>query len=362
MNIKRIFFIILILSLVSILLITAVSSYVNTNNGTSVFNSEGGIGEISNKDLLSVVAEEIVPLSIENMRKQNYPGSDLNIEQTLSAGSNYNRYVVSYISDEYKIYALLTVPKGEKPENGWPVIVFNHGYIPPAQYRTTEKYIAYTDAFARNGYIVLKSDYRGHGDSEGYPEGAYYSTAYTRDVLNAVSSIKKYPDADQNNIGMWGHSMGGHITLRSMVVTDDIKAGVIWAGVVASYEDMALNWSRSRPWRPSPEESSFRRTSRQDLIDKFGGFDVNKSFWSSISPINYVNDISGPVQIHHGTQDPEVPVLFSEKLNQALIDNEKTTELYIYEGDDHNISKNLNTALNRSIEHFDKYLKPNNDN
>jgi len=29
---------------------------------------------------------------------------------------------------------------------------------------------------------------------------------------------------------MWGHSMGGEITLRAMVVSRDINAGVIWAG------------------------------------------------------------------------------------------------------------------------------------
>ena len=47
------------------------------------------------------------------------------------------------------------------------VVIFNHGYIPPAQHRTTERYVAYVDAFARNGYIVFRSDYRGHGNSEG---------------------------------------------------------------------------------------------------------------------------------------------------------------------------------------------------
>lgn len=187
------------------------------------------------------LTKELSPLSIEYMREQEYPGSDIVIEQTLPPGSNYNRYIASYKSDGLKIYALLTVPIGQRPTTGWPVVIFNHGYIQPEQYRTTEKYLAYTDAFSRNGYIVLKSDYRGHGNSEGKPEGAYYSPAYTIDILNAVSSIKKYQDADPKRIGMWGHSMGGMIILRSMVITKDIKTGEIWAGVVASYEDLANN-------------------------------------------------------------------------------------------------------------------------
>lgn len=317
--------------------------------------------------LNQTVKKELHPLSIEYMRQNQSAswrtGSDIAIEETLSPGPNYNRYIASYKSGALKIYALLTMPQGQKLRNGspreagWPVIIFNHGYIPPNQYQTTERYVAYVDAFARNGYIVFKPDYRGHGNSQGNPEGAYYSPAYTIDVLNAVVSIKKFKEADPNRIGMWGHSMGGSITLRSMVITKDIKAGVIWAGVVASYKDMAENWRRSRPWVPSEREQAFRRPGRQALIDKYGDFDKNPDFWKSIAPISYVKDISGPVQIHHGTLDEEVPVLFSERLNDALKKENKTVEFYTYSGDDHNISNNLDLALQRSVEFFDKYVK-----
>src|SRR5438034_6094047 len=44
-------------------------------------------------------ASTTFPLAIETMRHKQYPGSDIAIEQTLSPGSNYSRYVVSYISD-----------------------------------------------------------------------------------------------------------------------------------------------------------------------------------------------------------------------------------------------------------------------
>jgi len=206
------------------------------------------------------------PLSIESMRKREYPGSEIVVEQTLSPGSNYNRYIVSYKSEGLKIFALLTVPRGDPPEGGWPAIVFNHGYIPPEQYATTERYVAYVDGFASNEYIVIKPDYRGHGNSEGEPQGAYFSPGYTVDVLNAVSSIKNYPSVNPDKIGMWGHSLGGSITLRSMVVSGNIKAGVIWAGVVASYEDMMSNWRRDRPWRPSERENMAHRPSRQNLV------------------------------------------------------------------------------------------------
>ena len=126
------------------------------------------------------------PLAIDAMRQRDYPGSDLMIEQTLAAGAGYQRFIASYRSDGLKIFGLLTVPNGARPARGWPVIIFNHGYIPPQQYRTTERYVAYVDAFARAGYIVFKSDYRGHGSSDGTASGAYNTPGYTNDVLNAV--------------------------------------------------------------------------------------------------------------------------------------------------------------------------------
>jgi fermentation-respiration switch protein FrsA (DUF1100 family) len=297
------------------------------------------------------------PLTIEAMRQREYPGSNIVIEETLAPGSNYNRYYVSYLSEGLKIYALLTVPRGEKPDTGWPVIVFNHGYIPPDVYKTTERYIAYVDAFARNGYIVLRSDYRGHDRSEGEPTGAYGSPGYVVDVLNAVASAKRYPGADPNRIGMWGHSLGGYITLRSMVIANDIKAGVIWAGVVGSYADLLNRWRRRTPQPPPGNIPQGARRWRQSLQDEYGPPEQNPQFWESISANSYLQDLSGPVQLHHGTADTSVPLEFSELLKQQIEEEGGAVELFAYPGDNHNISINLGAALTRSVQFFDRYVK-----
>ncbi len=303
-------------------------------------------------------ATPLHPLMIEVMRQQSYPGSELVIEEALDLGSNYNRYIVSYQSEGLKIYALLTVPQGEKPESGWPIIVFNHGYIPPDEYRTTERYVAYVDAFASAGYIVIRPDYRGHGDSEGEPATAYGSTDYTVDVLNAMASAQRHPDADPDRVGMWGHSMGGSITLRAMVVSEEIRAGVIWAGVVARYPDLMERWRRRYLEMPTPTPGPDGTSPGWYLwLLPYAPYEDDPVFWESIDPTSHLGLLSSPLQIHHGTADESVPVEYSEYLYERLREIGATAELYLYEGDNHNISNNLYTALQRSVEFFDRYVK-----
>ncbi len=282
------------------------------------------------------------PLTIEYLRLQSYNGGEIQFIETLESGANYSRHYVSYQSEGLTIYALLTIPNGEPPETGWPVIIFNHGYIPPDQYRTTERYVAYVDAFARSGYIVLRPDYRGHDRSEGEPRGAYRHPDYVIDVLNATEAMKKFSQADPQRIGMWGHSMGGYITLRAMVVDPDIRAGVIWAGVVAAYDDLALNW--------------FRR-GRDLLIAQYGLPDENPELWQSLSANYYLEDLSGPIQLHHGTLDTSVPVAQSERLYSQLLAAGQVAELYIYPGDNHNLSVEFVAAMGRSLSFFYRHVK-----
>lgn len=300
-----------------------------------------------------------VPLSIAAMRSRTYPGSDIIIEQKLSPGTNYDQYLTSYQSDGLKIYALLTVPRGQKPVSGWPVILFNHGYIPPEVYCTTERYVAYVDALARSGYIVFKPDFRGNGLSQGEPEGAYYSPAYTIDDLNALASIKRYKDANPNRIGVWGHSMGGNVTLRDLVVRPrDFQAAVIWGGVVGNYNDLMNNWQRRVVYHPSPSELALRNRSRQQLVDQYGTPQTNPSFWQSIDPTSFLSDIDTPLQLDVGGSDEEVPVDFSRQLRNSLQQSGKTVEYYEYPGDNHNISHHFSQAMRQTIAFFDRYLKP----
>jgi len=286
------------------------------------------------------------------MRQGSYPGSEIVVDQKLDAGADYQRYYVYYLSQGFKIYALLTVPDGKMPKGGWPGIVFNHGYIPPAEYHTTERYVAYVDRLARSGYVVFRIDYRGHGHSEGEAEGAYGDPGYEVDVLNAVASLKRYPQVNPQKIGMWGHSMGGYLTLRCMVISKDVKVGVIWSGVVAPYPDLLYNW----PAGPSIPPANSRQW-MDDWPAQFGTPEENPAFWDSISANSYLADLSGPLQLHYGSADEEVPPSFSESLAEQAGAAGHPVELYVYLGDDHNLTNYFNLAMDRTIAFFDAVLK-----
>lgn len=289
------------------------------------------------------------------MRSRAYPGSEITVDQTLEPGPGYDRFIVHYFSEGLKIFALLTRPSGDPPATGWPVIVFNHGFIQPGDYKPTEHYEKYVDALASHGYIVFRPDYRGHGASEGVATGGYSTPAYTVDVLNAVSSIAYLVKADSHRIGMWGHSMGGQITLRAMVTTCClIRAGVIWAGVVAPYDQIITQWEvTSTPPGPTPVATNWR----QGFVADHGDLQTNPAFWAEISPNSFLADISGPLEIHHGGGDIVVPVDMSRLLYGEMLQAGRTVYFFEYPGDDHNISHNFDLAMQRTLEFFDRYVK-----
>lgn len=329
-----------ILLIIIVLSLTAAAVVIFTKSGTPVINpiTPSSVGQ---------TPEQNLPIFIENLRNRSYPSSEIIIKETLSPGINYSRYIASYTSDGLKIYGLLTIPTSNKPEKGFPTVVFLHGYINPKQYVTTQDYIASQDGLAKNGFVTFKPDLRGHGKSEGEPSGAHFSESYIVDALNLISSLKNYQNTDPEKIGVWGHSNGGEMMLRLMVTSKDIKAGVSWAGVVGSFEDM-LETHRDR--------IPFMRQTPQ-LVSVNGLPSTNLKFWSKIDPYYFLENISGPIQLHHGDSDKQVPIELSVHLKEELEKEGKVVEFYRYNGADHNFSGTaFGSAIQRSVNFFKKYL------
>ena len=289
------------------------------------------------------------PLYIESLRAREYPASEIIIEETLEAGSNYKRLIASYLSDGYKIYGLLTIPDDPKPKDGFPTILFLHGYIAPDTYVTTADYVVTQDGLANSGFVTYKPDLRGHGRSEGIASGAHFSETYVVDSLNAISALEIYEEVDPNRIGVWGHSNGGLMGLRVIVITDKIKACVFWAGVVGSYPDMLETYI---------SKIDFLQRLAPIVIEEFGSPSANPDYWNRIDPYTYLDFISGPVQLHHGISDSSVPIELSISLSNTLQEKGKEVEFYQYAGAGHNMyGTAFSEAMNRTILFFKTHLK-----
>jgi dipeptidyl aminopeptidase/acylaminoacyl peptidase len=281
--------------------------------------------------------------------------SALTIVRDLGDQGGYRNTVGSFQSDGLTEYTLVSTPTGLKPAAGWPVIILAHGYIDPAVYQTAgSDYSSIISGLARAGYLVVKPDYRGHGQSQGLPEGGHFSPAYAYDVLNLISSLKHYPDANPARIGLLGHSLGGHVALRTIVVSKDIKATVFVAGVVGSLSDILYNWPHSPMLADRPVATV--SGARQALIAKYGDPKSNPPFWDSASAINYVSFVTGAVQINHDINDSVVPKYFSDRLAGALAAAHKPAEYFTYPGDDHQFSANHTLLMQRILAFYAAHL------
>lgn len=273
------------------------------------------------------------PAFMEQLRRREYKGGEIKIEETLAHNNSYTSYIFSYPSDNLKIYGMINIPEGE---GQFPVIILNHGYFNPSSFNSGDGTRTIADILATNGYITIASDYRGHGQSEddGQRRGGH-KPEFAIDILNLIVSIKNIEKADLNNIGMWGHSMGGEVSLRVAEATDKIKAIVLWAPTSANASDNANFYG-----------GGHGRSSNDPEID-------------GISPINYLEYISSPISLHQGLVDIEVKPEWSKELNDALKKEGKTVEYFEYEGQDHNF-RNLGWDLisERTVAFFNQYLKP----
>ena len=296
-------------------------------------------------------------LMIDYLRDLEIEGSEILFHQELDKGSNYSQYIISYLSEGFRIRGLLTVPFGIAPEGGFKAIVFNHGYIPPSTYRTTERYVDYVRVLAEAGFVVFKIDMRGHGTSEGESEGSYFSPSYTIDAISAVKSLQATDFIDPDGIGLWGHSMSGNLVLRAMLIEPSIKAGVIWGGAVYSYDDFAKYAITDTSFNPAASTSTRAVSRGQQMREVYGPLNTETPFWQAVSLTEHIDYLENPIQLHHAIDDSTVNVGYSYDLANVLEEHDKAYEIYTYQGGGHNISAPyFNEAMRRTVIFFRENL------
>ena len=302
---------------------------------------------------ISVAEEKTLypPHSVGALLDAEIPGKDFTIGRVLADNAVYTRHYITYISDGLKISGIMNVPKATTDDPGpWPVLFLNHGYIDPAVYTNGRGLKREQDYFARNGYVVIHSDYRDHAQSDKNPVGRdkVGESGYTRDILGGINAIESLnPDfAHVNQVGLLGHSMGGGVTMKAAVARpEQIGAMALYAPVSSDYKDNLLRWGMNRIL-PSELEKI------QDAGGQWDG-----ELIAPYSAMTYFDRIEAPVMIHHGDRDADVPIQWSKDTLNRLTKAGKDVTYHEYPGEAHEYGPQWQTFMQRNLDFFDQLLK-----
>lgn len=282
---------------------------------------------------------------IESLRRKKYPGGEIKLEAVLGENTNFTSYLFSYPSEGLKIVGVLNVPNGRGP---FPIIILNHGYYNPKTFKVGTGTQREATFFAQAGFVTFAPNFRGFGESQDDGNPHLFRADFAIDVLELLASIEQSNLAflNKDRIGMWGHSMGGGITQRIATSQDKVKAYVLFGTVEGdAWEDF--------------NRFAGRRPEVRDLILKeIGTKEEKEEFWKNISPVNFVQYVSSPIQLHHGSQDVTVPILSSRKFHAALVGAGKKSEFFVYEGQGHFLQGPAwNLAMGRVLDFYNQYVR-----
>ena len=227
-------------------------------------------------------------------------------------------------------YTLLLQPEDGMPESGWPVIIFNHGFhsepykngrrtIDGVSDRPGDYYRQIPQRFARQGFLVIAPDYRGHNDSSGAEYTLQESSPnwYARDVLGIIDKLQSTGSANMDHLFMLGHSMGAEVTLLAAAALGDKLKGVsIWSAYVPKVTNSSVQ-------QPKLQASS------------------------------QLDHLYGPINIHHSKNDLTTAFKGSVMIANRLDQLGKTGKLYSYLSANHLFTdENLELAITRDTALF----------
>jgi dipeptidyl aminopeptidase/acylaminoacyl peptidase len=236
--------------------------------------------------------------------------------------------------DGMKFNNQLFVPKGLRPGEKRPAVVFVHGG-PSRQMLLGYHYMHFyhmaygvNQWLAENGYVVLSVNYRrgiGYGRSfRTAPDSGGQGNAEYRDVLAAGKYLQTRDDVDRDRIGIWGLSYGGVLTAQALARNSDIfKVGVDLAGVHL--------WGNSI----EPDSVSFKS-----------------------SAIGAIGSWKSPVLLLHGDDDRNVAFAQTTGLVQLLRAHNVEHELIVFPDDVHDslLYKRWIYTFDRTREFLQRYL------
>ena len=311
------------------------------------------------------IEEAIQPYTVEGLRGHDFQSGEISIRSTLSENDKFTTYLIDYPSDGLTITGVMQIPAGEGP---FPVILLNHGFFSRSVYSSGDGTDRASAFLAGHGYITLASDYRSWGASDA-GESFFYS-GLAIDVINLLNAVPSIEEADPDRIGMWGHSMGGGVTMKVLTIDPRLKAAVLYSTVSADQADVIDRWGPGCFGDVAQGELIVGCNSSdvipddlpQHLPEAYAFAASDAETLQKVSPFYYLEYVTAPIQIHYGTEDGKffsgTPPQWSVKLTQALRDAGKHAEMYQYEGEGHSfIGQPWFDFMTRTLRFFDKYVK-----
>lgn len=320
------------------------------------------------------IEELIFPYTINGLRQHDFQSGEIVIRETLDENEAYTAYLIEYPSDGLTITGVMQIPKGDGP---FPVIVMNHGFYSRSVYSSGDGTDRASAFLARQGYITLASDYRSWGSSDiGH---SFFYSGLVIDVINLIQAIPSIPEAEPLRVGIWGHSMGGGVTMKVLTILGDlemgsprpsIKAGVLYSTVSADDADIIDRWGMGCFGDIAAGEQVLGCNSADvipiDLpLDLQNAYRLTASDGEALKKVAayyHLDYMDAPLQIHYGTEDGKflsgTPPEWSLKLTQGLRDAGKEVELYQYEGEGHSfIGEPWFEFMRRVLRFFDENVK-----
>lgn len=150
--------------------------------------------------------------------RSNLPDFDLQYTDSLTR-DNYIRYTINFlVAENERLTAYLYVPVHLKKEIKYPAMLALHetdslgkGSVDG---QGKNKNLAYAKELAQRGYIVIAPDYPSFGDMKDYDFGKdRYQSGTMKgifDHMRCVDLLQSMPIVNPDEIGVIGHSLGGH--------------------------------------------------------------------------------------------------------------------------------------------------------
>ena len=248
--------------------------------------------------------------------------------------------------DGLKIPGILYKPHQAGTENLVPALVWVHGG-PGGQSRIG--YIALVQYLVNHGYAIYAINNRG---SSGYGKTFYHlddrkhGDADLGDVVESKQMLAETGYIDAERIGIIGGSYGGYMTLAALTFRPEaFDAGVDIFGI--------SNWHRTVTNIP-PWWESFRAALEKEM----GDFE-DEEFFKAKSPLFHAEQITKPLMVLQGANDPRVLKVESDEIVEAVRANGVPVEYIVFEDEGHGFVKkeNQERGYRAILDFLDQYLK-----